>query len=616
MIYDLNKLEDIQLLQGDTKNIDDIQVIEFVDQEGQLSLGAVLPKNQPNAMKFLKEIKDYNNGEQTIWDKIEICRKLYENEGVVGTTIDLLVDMSFSTVEVENISEKGRKIIEYFNDYVNQTNPNQETGIDALNRAIAFEYFIAGNIFLQSQWRKVQINKSSYRMPKNIWIFDPTIIEIPETSVLVGGKVMKLRLDKLLPQDDLLNRKSKLKAITDAIPITKIRNQAKKEKEVILDPNTTYHIRRKGSMYKGWAIPFLIRSFGAVATKQRLQQLDNDTIDGMINSITIFKIGDKDIKGSLDASRVERFKQIYANPKRSNTLAWGPDIDVIHISPSGDILDMKSRYEHADSDLDQALGVAKGLITGEGARAGDIWASITFLVERLEEYRFKFKCFVEDLYEKILIENNISYEKKPKIRFTKAKVNKDDIRNIVLAYYDRGLISKKTVLYEAGYNMDFEIDNRKNEKGKIDKILERPDTPFSAKPGGPSKPGTPNPQPKVQKPNQTNVKKDSKTTQVTTKPNNKKRIEGNVVDRIEYLYDSIAEFYDYASNQERLQVLKNAITLFDVESDIENKLHLTKAQYEDIMNEINIQEADLLSEVDFKSVVMDIVKDKVLEINI
>jgi hypothetical protein len=163
------------------------------------------------------------------------------------------------------------------------------------------------------------------------------------------------------------------------------------------------------------------------------------------------------------------------------------------------------------------------------------------LMERFEEYRGIVKTgFLEDLLEKIMIENGFK-DIKPKIRYIKPKVDKTYVRDIILALYDRGLLSKETTLEEAGYNSEEQCDIRSEEKKKIDDILLRPEVPFAAPlpgKGTPKVPGTPNPQMKQN----TVTKKENKVTEINKqKKKVTPRLEGSEKEQIYNMVEFIVD---------------------------------------------------------------------------
>lgn len=506
-----------------------------------LAVGVVVPRDHPAAMTYLDDVRDYDDQNKDIYGQIKLSKKLYEWETVVGTVVDMYADFSHSEFKVQNVfDKKAMKLIEHFLKNVNKGNNNITTGMTAISRHYALEFYLAGNVFSYAKWAdtKVESLKSNYKLPMTIVNLDPLIINIPEETVQFGNKKIYISFNRVFGQSYM--NIDQRKRIIQALP-TKVRNKFKHEQDIELDPQYTYHIKRKGRMYCGWGTPYLTRSFSAVASKRKLKALDDSTIDGIINSLTIFKVGHKDHRETWNVSRMRALKSLLNHPAASMQLVTSWDVEVEHIGPSGDVLKISDRYKDANTDILQALGVPLAVLTGEGTRAGDVWASVRFLTERLQEFRDEFKGFIEDLLKKIMEENGFE-DIEPTIRYTKAKINIEDIRNIVLALYDKGLISKETTLEESGYSIKTEIDRRDKEKKEgVDDKMMRPDVAFSPAPGVPGVKGPA--KKKVEKPKnglQDNKRKITKTTEQNNKIKKPSpRIQGNARDRVVTTFSEI-----------------------------------------------------------------------------
>lgn len=583
-----NDFEEIQYIDLDTpEGQDKLQAINESGKatpihikfsgESKLATGVVIPKNHPNALDYLKDIKDYNFNPGDIERKIKLCRKMYENEGVIGTAIDIFVDVSVSPIRLENIKNvKARKLIEYFNDNVNKDNNNVETGIHGLNRQSAFEFYLCGNAFLNSKWKRntfVKTLNGEYILPMNISNLDPAIIDIPEESVVFGNKIIRISLEKFMGKNNFMSSTERDR-ILSVLP-TKIRNRIKKNQPYIeLNPEEIYHIKRKGSTYGGWGVPMLTRCLTAVATKRKLQTLDISTIEGMINSTTVYKVGDPNRPETWKPEYLTNFARLLNNPNPSLVLVAPWYVDHFHVGPNGEVLDFSDRYKDVNTDILQALGIPISLLTGQGDKAGDVWASAIFLVERLEEYREKFKAYLEDLYEKILIANDIDYTVKPTVSYVKPVINKEDIRNVLLALYDRGLISRKTVIHGSSFDYGFERSQIEEEqKSNDDEIFKIPPQPNQGLQG--ANPQDPNDNTDSENPKKDNKPKDSKTevNQKTKLPT--KRLQGNMRDKIQSI---IEPCFNEGTSEIIKQKLYSLANIFDF-NEIKDTVGMNSNEY-------------------------------------
>jgi hypothetical protein len=465
---------------NDPNNKEPIAVRVFESETGDIAYGVAMPKNHPTPTQYLSSLKEYGSSDQDIYDQIEVCRKLYVHEGVVGTVIDMYTDLSFSKFKVTGLKNaKAKELIAYWMRNVNKNNNNISRGIDSLVRDFGLDFYLSGNVFPYNKWGKFRVKplKDSYQLPMTLIAIDPTIIRIPEDTVQFGNKEIHIDLTKVLGKHA---SKSAYEDVIKALP-TKLRKQAGNgNRSLQLDDADVYHIKRRGNSYSAWGVPYLVRAINAIASKRKVRELDDNTIDGMINSITLYKIGDPKYPETWKPSRLRAFGNLLQNPSASLSLIWSWDLNVEHISPTGDILDMSSRYADANSDILYALGAPLSLLTGSGEKAGDVWASIIFMMERFEEYRQELKIYLEDLIERILVSNGFKNEDVT-VKFIKPKINKEDLSTVVLAFYDRGLISKETAIEEAGYEAVEQHGLRESEKKSgRDDVMIPPDLPFTA----------------------------------------------------------------------------------------------------------------------------------------
>lgn len=451
--------------------------IKTNEEEG-FSFGYAVPRNHPTSQQYLADYKSYNSSDKTIADQMNLARKLYIHEGIIGTVIDTYIDLSVTELKIENIKNKKLDfLVQDLFKNINKIDNNISKGIGPVMRAFAKDFYLCGNVFAYTKWKTKNFKKlnEEFYVPISMINIDPTIIEIPKESVQFGNKQMFIKLSAVLDTKTLLNNKQKL---LESLP-TKFRNRVKKKQDIPLDPKFVSHLKRRGSPYSGWGVPYLTRAFNAVASKTKIRELDDTTVDGLINSIVIFKIGDPKFPQTFDPARLRAFKALLNQPAPSLQLVWAWDIEYIQVNPKSDVLNFSDKYKDANNDIIYALGFPVSLLTGIGERAGDIWASITFLLERFEEFRIEFRAYLEDIIDRVIEENEFD-EEDYRINLIRPKINKEDLRNIILAFYDRGLISKNTALREAGYIRDDEVTHRKFEKKEIDEILGKPELPHDS----------------------------------------------------------------------------------------------------------------------------------------
>ena len=312
-------------------------------------------------------------------------------------------------------------------------------------------------------------------------------MDVPEKYVTLGQRLIFMELDKSITA--ILRKRGRKteeeKAILAMLPDS-ILEQAKSPKwngKVLIDNEFITQLRRKGQEYDAWGIPYLTKAFSAAASLQRLRLLDDATIEGLINYITIFRIGDPDNPATWSQDRLNTFANMMRDPAASNYVVWPYDIDVITTGPDGKILDMSEKYQQVNYDILGALGIPKILFSGEGSTEG-VKQAIVAMLERLEEFRADLQTYLETLLRNVCVQNGYTNEF-PKIRWSRIRMRDDNaVKNIVLSLYDRGLIPKQATIAEFGYDYEEFKKMRQGEKADgVDEIFSIPNMPFST-PGG------------------------------------------------------------------------------------------------------------------------------------
>jgi hypothetical protein len=202
-----------------------------------------------------------------------------------------------------------------------------------------------------------------------------------------------------------------------------------------------------------------------------------------LNLVTVFKIGSKEFPAS-DA-RLRKFANLLKNPKATTTLVWAHDIDILQVGPDGKVLAFKDKYKDAKEDLLVALGIPPILMSYP--QNSDAWVAILALVERLSNWRVIMSLWLQDLCNQISKYNGFT-ETGITVKWERMNLTiETEVKNLVLAFYDRGLISAKTAMREANYDYDHEIESKSQEL-RDKELLAPPNLPFSGQEIDKSKP--------------------------------------------------------------------------------------------------------------------------------
>lgn len=484
-----------------------------------MAQGIRVPKTvEPSQDFLLNRVKDYDNLKvQDIKKSMELCDKLYQYEGTCGAAIDIFVEFAITKIEAEETGKADLdKALKFFNNQVNANITSTLRGIQQVMNKVSYDTFIKGNAFPYTKWSDVDVPNISapWKLPMRIVCLNPLLINIPPETQMLGNA--QIYFQPTLEMIGLLERDGRshpgLKDLKDMLIFNK---KADNQYGYRLNPMFIKHIKRKGRDYNPWGIPYLTRVFSAVASLRRLRRLDDATTEGLVNLTTIFKIGDKDFPAT--AGRINAFRNLINAPTPTQTLVWPHDVQVEQVGPDGKLLAFEKKYQEPRAEILRALGVPAVLIDPGIAKGADPWVSIISLAERLQKHRDEIEIWLEDLYHQIA-ENNGFPDVYPKVRWRRMNLSNDaNIKNLIMQFYDRGLLDPQTALDESGYDYNTILNRKK--KGKADEqYFLPPKLPFGGSIQEKGRPTKGSPKDKSQQKVGTKPIVDQKSQRKPTKP--------------------------------------------------------------------------------------------------
>ncbi len=448
-----------------------------------LGIGVKVPTSIKIPLSYIDSLREYDDMYNNIYSQMKVCWKLYKFNPIVGSAVDVLVDFAVTSLRAEDTGdEKLNNLLEWFFVNLNKDNSNTVPGVYPLMQELALEWFTSGNSFPYVKWEEIEVGKldGSWKMPVSINLINPQSIEIPTEPIAFGQEVIYLRPDATLLSKLQTDGRSDPEAalLKKAIPRGFMEAIKKRNYNwnsgIRLNPKFISHLKRKVKGYHAWGIPYLARCLGSSALLERLRQVDESISSGLLNLITIFRVGTEE--HPANKQRLTAFANLIRNPKATTTLVWAHDVDVLQVGPDGKVLQYKDKYKQAKEDLIIGLGLPPVLISLN--QQGDAWVSILSLIERLSNWRQITSIWLEKICKQIA-ENNGFSNKRIKIKWDRMNLKEESsIKNLILAFYDRGLISIGTALNESGYNLEGEISKKEKEK-EISDLFFPPNLPFS-----------------------------------------------------------------------------------------------------------------------------------------
>lgn len=450
------------------------------DNEKGVAIGLKVPSSVKTPVGYLDSLRKYKDIYDDIYKQIEVCNKLYKYNGIIGNAVDVMVDFAVTDVRPEPTGNKQLDdLLNYWFENINQGNTSIVTGMYPLMQEIGLEWFTSGNAFPYKRWENVDVEGQVYKLPSNVYLINPEAITIPDLPLAFGQAVICLR-----PATTLMHRlagdgrsDSEISLIKGAVPRSII-NSIKEGRSldgVPLNPKYVTHLKRKSKSYQPWGTPYLARCFACVSLLERLRELDESITAGLLNLVTIFKVGTKEHPASQ--SRVNKFASLIRNTKATTTLVWAHDVDVQQVGPDGKLLGFREKYKDAKDEVLIALGVPPILMAQ--SQSGDSYVAILSLIEKLTNWRQTVSIWLEQTCKEIATHNELEYSGKIKVKWDRMNLRNDaEVKNLILAFYDRGLLSINTALKEADYDLENEKAAKKREKDIKEDFLP-PQLPFS-----------------------------------------------------------------------------------------------------------------------------------------
>lgn len=233
---------------------------------------------------------------------------------------------------------------------------------------------------------------------------------------------------------------------------------------VLFPPGSVIHLRSRELPFKLWGIPPIIGAIRSISTRMVLEEMVRGIMEGVRGQLIVL---------TLDSPRpgeVEALRQMLATHRadRTGLLIWRSGLRVEQVMPRAlDQLLVPEALFRVTLDIFRKLGVSIRLVSGEApsssARATDADVDMQVFLERLDVERRG----VERLLNKLLALHRPGrkWAKQPptvQIEDPRNKVERM-VREVIVPLVAAGLLSSRTGLEVAGFNVDQERARRIDE---------------------------------------------------------------------------------------------------------------------------------------------------------
>jgi len=451
---------------------------------------------------------------ETKQKELLLSRNIARFEPFCATALKRLVSFSVTPGTFESVyDEELEQVLRFW--YENLTAMDaapgfvkQIPGLKIFEESFVRELLVDGDLVISESWSKVSVpiyrvtpkgkrtvKFKNFLLPTRLAIHDFSSLKVKEVSSLYNREIITMKvpedLKELAGKSELTHdEKQTLDQLPDYIK-KQLKGEGSSEYISLVDPkgkeSFVTHIKLHGNSYALYGKSFFASAFEPISRKYRLRELDEATITGIINRVTIIKAGLVSLEGqtTITPNRLQMLEQLLSEPKVNELILWpGDDISIEDIGPQGKILEFDKRYDHVNSDILAAIGVPRVLIDGKSEMSGErtVYASFLGLKEFLEQdiRNDRLIPFVESLARGIATKNNFKAEY-PK--YQKGRINLQDpemLLNRAKFEYDRGLMSERTAITDGGRT--WEIERQRREFESINGIVHNfgiPDLAFN-----------------------------------------------------------------------------------------------------------------------------------------
>jgi len=492
-----------------TSKTSDIQWM--VGEDGFVHMAGVIPDNLRTGYDYLQQAEEYDTVDRAERKQlIGLSRKAVKYEGAVNTSIEALVEiptLGGSFIYCEN--EELQTLLEYWAKNfgvigdenaieTSEDNVQRPGGIELFSLNMLWTMYRDGDAVITEQWENVRVDQVGGKrrnLPVGYVEHDVAACEIPEAFYKMGKELIicdpDTRVQELLEGGGETELDKKIiEQIPDSIK-EGYNNLDKYEGKVLLPPEFTTHFSRKSDSRTPWGVPYVVKAFPALAFKHRLRDLDNSTIEGMIQRIWIVKVGTEDFNSPLhipDNDRVMLAVGMFKQLQAQNFAVWGgPDLETQEFGSSeNNVLSLTDRYKAADDDIRVALGVPKVLLTGEGSGSSKDFSVYVKVLSQMERYQVMLKNWIDHKMRQIAVENGYK-DQFPSFHWMMLKTqDKEKAKNLITKLWEDSLMGRRMSLNYLGFPNDMVISDQQREKEEgLNDTIEPNMVPFTDQQGRP-----------------------------------------------------------------------------------------------------------------------------------
>lgn len=427
-------------------------------------------------------------------DKIKVCMKVYEEEGIIKNIVDMMADFTAQGIDVTHRSAsiekvhkewmKKVKMAERSERFVNMLLRSANTIIRRRTAKLKAENKSGLMREFDVDPADVELDTKDADIPWSYTIYNPQSIDVvgEEVAQFLGSEhyVYSLRLSEALIKKIRANDKGIIGALADQLPPEVIESIKLGSKSLVLDKDKTSGYYYKKDDDQVWATPLIYSVLKDIYQLNKMKKADMAALDGAISHIRIWKLGNIEAKIYPTQAGVERLASMLLNNVGGGSidLIWGPELELEETSTDVYKFLGAAKYEPVLSAIYQGLGIPPTLTGGQvGGGLTNNAISLKTLIQRLVYCRM----LLTEFWEKELraFQKAMGFRYPAELVFERMTLTDESSEKALwIQLADRGLISMESILERFDGLPEIEAIRIKRE----DAARERGDLPKRAGP--------------------------------------------------------------------------------------------------------------------------------------
>jgi hypothetical protein len=383
----------------------------------------------------------------------DILRYYYKYSNVfIYTTMGVVDNTTYDRMKRAKAHERGR--VDGFESTGDTNDPQLIKRIEDIE-----EERKKDGPFREIPWRYTLLNpfqmdlRGTKFFGQSRWVF----ILDEKTATMVGNNKLSVRKSVI----DFLDQ-SKINLPPE---FKNLMGEGVKDVRVVnLDQTRLWTLHYMKDDHEDWADPMIWPVMHDIYYKNKMREMDISVCNSVINSITIFKLGDWKNGFVPPKEHFRKFAEFLRAPTAAMSLVWNDAVDVISNHPPVEKILGMQKYESVDRDILRGLGVPDTLIGG--ATNGNFstgFLGVRTLLERLEEGRNTVLHWLNDQLR--IIAAVMGHRDIPRVRFGKMSLRDEKAeKQLILGLLDRNVISVEAVLETFGEDFAIELERLRDEK--------------------------------------------------------------------------------------------------------------------------------------------------------